>query len=1563
MQIELSPSDINSLLDELKSTRTFSIDTTHYLQLYELVNSVQKERHDTPQVSQWSTLIAPIICKDAEEQAAFYSFFKRWSNNTCASNADSATPVSQVGNDNAKQLNAPQNPSYGTKWLKILAVIFVLTIGSVMYADNFTLNDYTDLLNTNKSNNTNSDEGKKGSGDVDIVVIFVAICLLTVLLMLNDRKKKSWLRRESTDSSLETKFLKLASDDNGLFTEEIYRTRFQRLRKHIVVNTASIDAAKTVEAASQNYGLINPVYTERKISPEYLVLIDLDGGGEHSLEIARAFAHKMKQQKLFVKHFYFYNDPRFCFTSLTREGETSLKALAASYISSRLIVISKGDGLINLRRLSPHAWVHKIFSSWKFKAYISPLVESDWDIQEQILQKEFSLFSAGSYGLERLTQFFEACESYEDSQQHVFERTALEFDDTMPTRAPIPPSLLDDPIKWIINKQPDDARDVEQLIADLQEYLGEFSFKWLCACALFPKLVWEISNYLYDFLAVESQPKEEKQELFYRLSMLVWFEQGYIPNYLRVRLMLELTDEQKNHVTEALYSLLNTELEDEKTSKAIEFGIPLDDERKKLIKQHIGEHHNNNKLFDGLVVRMLNDEKPNTTDFELPEKVAEFVSKEKTKVDSQGSKSSRFIDKLKSSSLLKVFLVIASLSTFGAALIAVEPYFTQSFFDIWTLFMSPGLNAAALVLVSTILLFWSRALGGDKTALKRLHLGSEASGAFIKRSMFVPLFVITLTFLTFFIDNIATESIEINTTLESVVGLPVTADLFNFISPTIHEQFVSSSNMMTVTYWQYFNGFTSSNILIGILLIWYALPIHDPRQVSNVVVSSATSGDKLDFGALFGVTSLFRLLFICALIYLFSSGINASLTETSNFLHPGFGDSSVWIYERLAVMLFFIGISVVLISQLKITTDWLFNSELAIKTGLGFTAGLSVSIALVGLVFQVFESIFLTFFESNYIELGPFLAGIGQASIQWLTMFIGCFVFFSVLQGRGIIKASILTSNKSMLIQGYIVAVCLNIAFYYYATDEILLNISNSISWIISIVLFSIVFLKSVEIKGRLNWGNIFWQRPVHTFFNITIYPALFFICIVIVIFLVDSNTTSVTLSLVNQDQINSILITTSYFALCVSYVLVLLKPYVTYKEPTIGTGLNKVDHLLVVLCFFSVSVYIDGIPQFGYLDFQLLIIPLFYYFAAKEKSITAQFMSTLYIISIVSSVYYLTDKIDFTITLDTAYLFIAHAVYCLRAGAIDLSKFVTAQSINAKFIIFICFIMPFGLSLGSDIGENYQIYLSLNFEYLYPFLFFILGLTKVTRLLLGCLPIFLTLLVYGYKSSEMESDWIVFSFYTMDSSLWILVTSGCSLFLGHLIKVTFSENQKQSTIKLQTSHQTKAFLDTRTIFTVSCLVFATMVLLGKRITMDLTPSEDEFEYYSLLLLGFLSLLALVIGMFGNKKAIVYYVVCIVLNIIVGIAFMSATYDAAPILTSVLVFTIIGSKLRFIEPALPQTMNQQIPGKTTFKQKSYKDSLEYFEYYANKQWLIVFLTIVWVGAYIIYSNSLIKLLA
>lgn len=100
-----------------------------------------------------------------------------------------------------------------------------------------------------------------------------------------------------------------------------------------------------------------------------------------------------------------------------------------------------------------------------------------------------------------------------------------------------------------------DAEALTALLRDLHAELGDFSYEWLAACAVYPGLHWHLTVYLGAVLAKAQNAPIPDENAHLAIARLPWFRNGSMPDDLRLRLIRGLEPECRETVRQAIKQL------------------------------------------------------------------------------------------------------------------------------------------------------------------------------------------------------------------------------------------------------------------------------------------------------------------------------------------------------------------------------------------------------------------------------------------------------------------------------------------------------------------------------------------------------------------------------------------------------------------------------------------------------------------------------------------------------------------------------------------------------------------------------------------------------------------------------------------------------------------------------------------------------------------------------------------------------------------------------------------------------------------------------------------------
>jgi rhamnose transport system substrate-binding protein len=296
----------------------------------------------------------------------------------------------------------------------------------------------------------------------------------------------------------------------------------RKLRRRQFSEIQRLDIALTVASTMQALGYPRFRFRPDTRFPEYLVLIERASPGDHQAALFDQLARVLEQEHLFINRFFFESDPRVCWSD-SGSARFSLGELEKRFPGHRLLIFSDTEMLLDPVSGELASWTTSLLG-WPDRAVLTAAAPAQWGFAERKVGAQFVVLPATLDGLDQLAERFD---------------TDLRRD-------------LGTIIAPTTDARPESDGELE--IEKLRRYLGESVFQWLCACAVYPELRWELTVYLGSLPAIGENLVTERNLL--KLIQLPWFRTGSIPDPVRLRLIESLGVANEQAAREAIIDLL-----------------------------------------------------------------------------------------------------------------------------------------------------------------------------------------------------------------------------------------------------------------------------------------------------------------------------------------------------------------------------------------------------------------------------------------------------------------------------------------------------------------------------------------------------------------------------------------------------------------------------------------------------------------------------------------------------------------------------------------------------------------------------------------------------------------------------------------------------------------------------------------------------------------------------------------------------------------------------------------------------------------------------------------------
>ncbi|HTG16225.1 MAG TPA: tetratricopeptide repeat protein, partial [Blastocatellia bacterium] len=306
------------------------------------------------------------------------------------------------------------------------------------------------------------------------------------------------------------------------FESEQFHTAARLMCRRQVDEYYRLDVDASIASTIDALGYPSFRYKAASKMPDYLVLIERASFRDHQAQLFNELAKALEREAIFLVRYFYDGDPRVC-RSGARDS-IHLVELQRKHPQHRLLIFGNGDRLIDPITGKLESWA-SVFSAWRERAVLTPEIPSRWGAREVALAGQFIIAPATLDGLASVIDQFEATVM---TDLRVWRRNAFEA--------------------------PPDEREQYGSVHFLHSYLGEEAFQWLCACAVYPELHWDLTVHLGSLECMKEGLV--RAENLQRLVHLPWFRSGTIPDELRWLLIRQLDKHREKAVRLALVALL-----------------------------------------------------------------------------------------------------------------------------------------------------------------------------------------------------------------------------------------------------------------------------------------------------------------------------------------------------------------------------------------------------------------------------------------------------------------------------------------------------------------------------------------------------------------------------------------------------------------------------------------------------------------------------------------------------------------------------------------------------------------------------------------------------------------------------------------------------------------------------------------------------------------------------------------------------------------------------------------------------------------------------------------------
>ena len=566
-KIWLLPDVISAFLDELREAG-YNLGVEQYVAVQDLVLALVTQGKILEHPKQLRSFLGPIVCSSAVEQDDFQIRFDRWFPvEQTPEDLSKTIPEEAKSFQQALQQITKRSRRLGWGIAAILSVLFLVGVfaspGNLPTDVPVTPPTVSPTVSTPSPSPTSIEPIQEPvpvplpispALPVPVPVLIVPdwqitlglFALLSGLVFLIEqlywnRWVRLFLERQSTSQVPQLQQISLPSADQVLFPPLVFLHIAQRFRQRVPVPSHRLAIVPTITKTLRNGGWFAPVYGYRQELPEYLLLIDRSSFQDHQARLINEMVKRLEEQAVLITGFYFDSSPQLCFPFGTGTP-CSLKEISDRYRQHRLLIFVQADQFFSPITGELEPWVQRL-DFWSDRAVLTPKPLEQWAYPELTLAEHLIVLPATPEGLTHLIR------NLQDSSAP---RLPLE---RIGSQVSLPKTLHRHPQRWLQRYSPPNDR-VQEMLTALHRYLGADGFLWLSACAVFPELHWNITLYLGNVLCGAAGEPLLKTVSITDLALLPWFRTGYLPDWLRLKLITALSPAAEAEIRKVLGELL-----------------------------------------------------------------------------------------------------------------------------------------------------------------------------------------------------------------------------------------------------------------------------------------------------------------------------------------------------------------------------------------------------------------------------------------------------------------------------------------------------------------------------------------------------------------------------------------------------------------------------------------------------------------------------------------------------------------------------------------------------------------------------------------------------------------------------------------------------------------------------------------------------------------------------------------------------------------------------------------------------------------------------------------------
>jgi formylglycine-generating enzyme required for sulfatase activity len=386
--------------------------------------------------------------------------------------------------------------------------------------------------------------------------------------------------------------------------------------------TQRLNITATIEATARGGGYFQPVYRNRRVAPEHLLLVRSQHRNDQQAALAEELVKRFRSIGLQVNAYRFRDDPRWLMRwhddQKTQASYYHLTDLVARHGAARLLIVSEAAILFHPYSGEMRSWLDD-FTPWQDKVWLHTR-DAEPAHAALLARHRFLLLPLAQDNLPQVIEHLTTAQP---------EKLTLQWPHTLP----LPTLLARDPDAWL-GERPPYGTDFLSLVRELEQFLGTGGLRLLRAVAVFPKPHWALTRAL-DFLlfthlntaAFAADPPQRREQRLARLSRLPWLTHAHLPDWLREHLLTHIDSEERKAIATA-WQRLFYHLTAKQASSALSLEVRTPSKRQlRLQLDDLRATSKDGAISDPIFANILLGGKLGLLDFRIPQAIGQWLPK------------------------------------------------------------------------------------------------------------------------------------------------------------------------------------------------------------------------------------------------------------------------------------------------------------------------------------------------------------------------------------------------------------------------------------------------------------------------------------------------------------------------------------------------------------------------------------------------------------------------------------------------------------------------------------------------------------------------------------------------------------------------------------------------------------------------------------------------------------------------------------------------------------------------------------------------------------------------